>query len=519
MEQDELFVNKNSDLTPRQTVEKLDEHIIGQKNAKRAVAIALRNRTRRRKLDPEMREEVYPKNIIMIGPTGVGKTEIARRLSKLCGAPFIKVEATKYTEVGYVGRDVESMIRDLANISLAMVKQEYREMVTDQARARAEELLLDILLPAPPTANTGSASAATVETGSGFGFSEGHSPEQGNGQSESSGLYSSDIESGGNSQPENSGEQATNPQNNETNQRYVASREMMRKKLQSGKLDEQEVEVDLPQAGPSGMPMLQVFGAGNLEDLDNQLQNVLGDILPKKSKKKKMKIKDAYRALSDQEADKLLDPDKVQDEAKKRVEEMGIVFLDEIDKIAGKESRGGGGADVSREGVQRDLLPIVEGATISTKLGPIKTDHILFIAAGAFHMSKPSDLIPEMQGRFPIRVELDKLSMDDFVQILTETKSSLVRQYQALLNTEGVELAFGDTGIQEIARLAFEMNEKNENIGARRLNTIMEKLLEDVSFDAPDLPENERKVTIDEAFVRSKLQNIVEDKDLSNYIL
>ncbi|NCN08446.1 MAG: ATP-dependent protease ATPase subunit HslU [Leptospira sp.] len=479
MEQNEIHPNE-IELTPRETVEKLDEHIIGQKNAKRAVAIALRNRTRRRKLDAEMKEEVYPKNIIMIGPTGVGKTEIARRLSKLCGAPFIKVEATKYTEVGYVGRDVESMIRDLANISLNMVKQEFKERVTDKAREKAEELLLDILLPAPPTsaANQSGANSNLSPASSPIGFQD--SPE-------------------------------------DPNARYVASREMMRNKLKAGKLDDHEVEIDIPQSTGTGMPMLQVFGAGNMEDLDNQLQNVLGDLMPKKSKKKKMKVKDAFQSLSDQEADKLLDPDKVQSEAKKRVEEMGIIFLDEIDKIAGRESRAG--ADVSREGVQRDLLPIVEGATVSTKLGPIKTDHILFIAAGAFHMSKPSDLIPEMQGRFPIRVELEKLSMDDFVKILTATKSSLTRQYEALLGTEGVELVFATDGIAEIARLAFEMNEKNENIGARRLNTIMEKLLEDISFDAPDLAPDDKKVHVDEQFVRNKLQEIVEDKDLSKYIL
>lgn len=469
LENSEITIEPGMDLTPRQTVEKLDEHIIGQKNAKRAVAIALRNRTRRRKLDPELREEVYPKNIIMIGPTGVGKTEIARRLSKLCGAPFIKVEATKYTEVGYVGRDVESMIRDLANIALNMVKQEYRERVTDKAKEKAEEILLDILLPPPPPKTESNLSVGFQDT----------------------------VDDG--------------------QERYKASREQMRTKLQSGKLDEQEVEIDLPQSGPSGMPMLQVFGAGNLDDLDNQLQNVLGDLMPKKNKKKKMKIKDAFQAIADQEGDKLLDPDKLQSEAKQRVEEMGIIFLDEIDKIAGKENRGG--ADVSREGVQRDLLPIVEGATVNTKLGPIKTDHILFIAAGAFHMSKPSDLIPEMQGRFPIRVELDKLSMDDFVQILGATKSSLVRQYQALLATEGVEVEFLEEGISEIARLAFEMNEKNENIGARRLNTIMEKLLEDISFHAPDFSPEERYVKVDRDFVKNKLQGIVEDKDLSKYIL
>jgi ATP-dependent HslUV protease ATP-binding subunit HslU len=446
------------DLTPREIVEKLDDHIIGQSKAKKAVAIALRNRTRRRKLQPEIREEVYPKNIIMIGPTGVGKTEIARRLSKLCGAPFLKVEATKYTEVGYVGRDVESMIRDLSAISLSLVKSEFRKKVASRAEERVEETILDILLPPPPKED---------------------------------------------------GE--------ESKERYNQSRELMKNKLRSGKLDDQEIEVETSSPTPTGLPMMQVFGAGNSEDLDNQLQNVLGDLLPKRSKKKKMKVGDAKKNLKDIEADKLLDPEKLNEEAVRRAEEMGIIFLDEIDKIAGRENRSG--ADVSREGVQRDLLPIVEGATVNTKIGPIKTDHILFIAAGAFHMSKPSDLIPELQGRFPIRVELEKLSMEDFVKILTQTKSSLVRQYQALLETEGVVLQFDPSGIGEIAKMAYEMNEKNENIGARRLNTILEKLLEDISFHAPEYKDHEKNVTIDKKFVEDKLKGIVENKDLSKYIL
>ncbi|TGK08665.1 ATP-dependent protease ATPase subunit HslU [Leptospira fletcheri] len=464
---------REEDLTPREIVARLDEHIIGQKSAKKAVAIALRNRTRRRKLDPELREEIYPKNIIMIGPTGVGKTEIARRLSKLCGAPFLKVESTKFTEVGYVGRDVESIIRDLAMVSLNLVKQEFRKGVEAKAKERAEEALLDILLPFPIKP------ASDPQTTS-IGF-------------------------------------ATNVDEEERKRRFSETRETMRKKLRSGKLDNQEVELDLPQAGTQGLPMLQVFGAGNMEDLDNHIQNVLGDLMPKKQKKRKLSVQEALKALEESEAEKLLDPDKVQREAQKRLEEMGIVFLDEIDKIAGREGRVG--ADVSREGVQRDLLPIVEGATVNTKIGPIATDHILFIAAGAFHMSKPSDLIPELQGRFPIRVELEKLSMDDFEKILTAPRSSLTRQYQALLQTDGIEIDFSPDGIREIARMAYDMNEKHENIGARRLNTIMERLLEDVSYDGPDLPPEKRKVLVDQAYVESKLKGIVEDKDLSRYIL
>ncbi|MBP9885619.1 MAG: ATP-dependent protease ATPase subunit HslU [Leptospiraceae bacterium] len=465
------YEGETFEMSPREIVQSLDEHIIGQKNAKKAVAIALRNRMRRRKLDASMREEIYPKNIIMIGPTGVGKTEIARRLSKLYGAPFIKVEATKYTEVGYVGRDVESMVRDLANISLNMVKTELRVKLVDHAKQNAEEVILDILIPD-------------------------------NTKQPSMGYMSEDN--------------VDDPGELERRERYLETREMMRKKLKSGKLNEQEIEIDISQNPAGGMPMMQVFGAVNLEEMDNQLQNLLGDLVSKKNKKRKMPIKEAIEILADIEADKLLDQEKLQKEAARRVEEMGIIFIDEIDKIAGKESRGGG-ADVSREGVQRDLLPIVEGATVNTKIGPIKTDHILFIAAGAFHISKPSDLIPELQGRFPIRVELEKLSMDDFVKILTAPKSSLTKQYQALLSTEGISLEFKEDAIREIALIAFEVNEKNENIGARRLNTILERLLEDISFEGPELVDKHQ--VIDAGFVRNKLNEIVENRDLSKYIL
>ncbi|EKR43040.1 ATP-dependent protease HslVU, ATPase subunit [Leptospira interrogans serovar Grippotyphosa str. UI 12769] len=471
----ELTSPAEEELTPREIVAKLDEHIISQKNAKKAVAIALRNRTRRKKLDPEMREEIYPKNIIMIGSTGVGKTEIARRLSKLCGAPFLKVEATKYTEVGYVGRDVESMIRDLAVISMNLVKQEFRTKVEETAKQKAEEALLDILLPFPGENKHGSGQITGFATSSTLADEE------------------------------------------DRKTHFLETREFMRKKLKTGKLDDQEVELDLPNPSVSQVPMLQVFGAGNLDDLDNQLQNVLGDILPKKNKKRKLKIPEALKALEESEAEKLLDPDKVQREALRRVEEMGIIFLDEIDKIAGREGKSG--ADVSREGVQRDLLPIVEGATVNTKIGPVKTDHILFIAAGAFHMTKPSDLIPELQGRFPIRVELEKLSREDFEKILTAPRSSLTRQYEALLSTDGIQLEFSLDGIQEIARIAYDMNEKHENIGARRLNTILERLLEEVSFEGPDLPESQRKVRIDGKYVTDRLQGVIQNKDLSQYIL
>ena len=458
------------EMTPRQIVEELDAHIIGQKNAKRAVAVALRNRTRRRKLDPVLREEIYPKNIIMIGPTGVGKTEIARRLAKLYRAPFLKVEATKYTEIGYVGRDVESMIRDLSSVSLNLVKTEYRNNVKEEALKRAEEAILDILIPEPP------------KNKNNFGFNSENDKED-----------------------------------QERRESYLNTRELMRKKLRSGKMNDQIIEIDIHPSNP-GLPMMQVFGGANMEDLDNQLQGLFGNLMNKKDgKKKKVTIADAQNILNEQEAEKLLDQEKVNREAIRRTEEMGIIFIDEIDKIAGKENRSG--ADISREGVQRDLLPIVEGATVNTKIGPIKTDHILFIAAGAFHMSKPSDLIPELQGRFPIRVELEKLGMEDFKKILSAPRSSLMKQYQALLGVEGVQLEFTEDGLDEIAKIAFEVNEKNENIGARRLNTILEKVLEEISFNAPDLPADEKIITINRDFVLFRLKDIVENRDLSRYIL
>jgi ATP-dependent HslUV protease ATP-binding subunit HslU len=464
-----IVESDKEDLTPKQIVEELDAYIIGQKNAKRAVAIALRNRMRRRKLDPSLQEEIYPKNIIMIGPTGVGKTEIARRLAKLTHAPFLKVEATKYTEIGYVGRDVESMIRDLSMVSLNIVKNEARQKVKEDAASKAEEVVLDILIPEPPS------------TGGGFGFSHELQREE-----------------------------------EERKESYLATREMMRRKLRSGKINDQEIEIELtPQS--SNLPMFQIMGAGNMEDMDNHIQNILGDLMSKKNKKRKLPISEAMGILSEQEAEKLLDMEKVNKEAVRRVEEMGIVFIDEIDKVAGKENRSG--ADVSREGVQRDLLPIVEGATVNTKIGPIKTDHILFIAAGAFHISKPSDLIPELQGRFPIRVELEKLTQEDFKKILTAPRSSLMKQYQALLGVEGVQLEFSDDGVDEIAKIAYEVNEKSQNIGARRLNTILEKVLEDISFNAPDLKTEEKILSINSEFVKSRLDDIVSDKDLSKYIL
>ncbi|MDX1957102.1 MAG: ATP-dependent protease ATPase subunit HslU [Leptospiraceae bacterium] len=468
-------IEEEIELTPREIVNELDLHIIGQKNAKRAVAIALRNRTRRRKLDQSLRDEIYPKNIIMIGPTGVGKTEIARRLAKLCQAPFIKVEATKYTEVGYVGRDVESMVRDLLNVSISLVKQEFRIKVELEAEKKAEDVILEILIP----------EVSRPDTSSSFGFGA-----------------SSDV--------------PLSPEEEERKKSYETTKELMRKKLNSGKLDEKEIEID--QAQPqAGLPMMQVFGAGNLEDMDNQIQSMLGELTNKKPKKRKLPISEAREILKEQEVEKLLDQDKIHREAIRRAEEMGIIFIDEIDKVAGKDK--GGGVDVSREGVQRDLLPIVEGATITTRYGSVKTDHMLFIAAGAFHISKPSDLIPELQGRFPIRVELEKLKLDDFVKILTATKSSLTKQYQALLAVDGVELNFLEDGITEIARIAFEVNEKNENIGARRLNTIVERVLEDISFDAPDLEPEQKKINVTSEFVQSKLKDIVEDRDLTRYIL
>lgn len=443
-------------LTPRKIVEELDKYIIGQHKAKKAVSIAMRNRWRRQRLSPELKDEVLPKNIIMIGPTGVGKTEIARRLSRLANAPFVKVEASKYTEVGYVGRDVESMIRDLTELSIGMVKSEHVEKVQERAKSLAEERLLDLLLPTP-------------RTGKGTGNEE------------------------------------------EEREKHKETRERLRTQLREGKLDNRYVDIEVKE---KMMPFGVVSNVG-LEDLEINLKEMLGNFLPEKAKRKKVRVSDALAIIRQEEANKLIDLDKVTKEAVERVEQSGIVFIDEIDKIA---SRGHAhGPDVSREGVQRDLLPIVEGCTVATKHGPVKTDHILFIAAGAFHMTKPSDLIPELQGRFPIRVELDALGKDEFVRILTEPYNALIKQYTALLLTENVTLDFTKDSIDEVADIAAHVNEKTENIGARRLHTVLEKLLEDISFEAPE--KKNGKLAIDKKYVRDKLGDIVKDEDLSRYIL
>ena len=462
MKTDTTPVNVNS-LTPRQIVEELNRYVIGQKDAKRMVAIALRNRWRRQQLPPDLRDEVMPKNIIMIGPTGVGKTEIARRLAKLAQAPFIKVEASKFTEVGYVGRDVESIIRDLTELAINMVKTSRLEDVQQKAEQHGEDRLLDLLLPPPPTRpmSVESADDATAPTG---------------------------------------------------NDSYETTRSKLRLQLREGKLDERTVELE---AKERGLPVGVISNIGGLEDLQSNLQDMLGGMLPGKKKNRRMKVSEALKQLTQEEAQKLIDIDEVVREAITKVQQTGIVFLDEIDKIAGRERTSG--PDVSREGVQRDLLPIVEGCTVNTKHGPVLTDHILFIAAGAFHVAKPSDLIPELQGRFPIRVELSPLTKDDFVRILTEPRGALVRQYQALLATEGLTVEFAKDGIEEIAELAVQVNERTENIGARRLFTIMERLLEEISFAGPEWPD--KTVPISAAYVRERLKDIVKDQDLSRYIL
>jgi len=442
-------------LTPRKIVEELNKYIIGQNNAKKAVAIALRNRWRRQRLSPELKDEVLPKNIIMIGPTGIGKTEIARRLSRLANAPFVKVEASKFTEVGYVGRDVESMIRDLTELSISMVKSEHVEKVQEKAKILAEERILDVLLPQPRTRGTG-------------------------------------LEE-------------------EERERYKETRERLRVHLKEGKLDSRYVDIEVKE---KIIPFGVVSNIG-LEELEINLKEMLGSFLPERPKRKKVKVPEALSILMQEEANKLIDMEKVTKEAIERVEQSGIVFIDEIDKVA---SRGfTHGPDVSREGVQRDLLPIVEGCTVATKHGPVRTEHILFIAAGAFHMTKPSDLIPELQGRFPIRVELDPLGKDEFVKILTEPYNALIKQYTALLFTEQVEIDFTKDAIDEIADIAAYVNEKTENIGARRLHTVLEKLLEDISFEAPE--KKNGRLKIDREYVRGKLTEIVKDEDLSRYIL
>jgi len=455
------------ELTPREIVAELDKHVIGQKDAKRAVAIALRNRTRRQKLPPDLAEEIIPKNIIMIGPTGVGKTEIARRLAKLANSPFLKVEASKFTEVGYVGRDVESMVRDLVEIAIDNVREEKLEDVADKAELNAEERLLDILLPPspPPRLDPSSASGGVVIDGS-----------------------TSLMES-----------------SNRT-------REKLRQQLREGKLDERMVEIDVRERN---FPSFEILTNQGVEEMDVNIKDMLPNIFGQRTKKRKMKVNEAFEYLIQEEEQRLIDMDQVTRMAIDRVENSGIVFLDEIDKIAGRE--GGHGPDVSREGVQRDILPIVEGTTVNTRYGMVRTDHILFIAAGAFHVSKPSDLIPELQGRFPIRVELQSLTMEDFVRILTEPKSSLVKQYTALLETEGVKLEFTPQALDEIAHFAFRVNESTENIGARRLHTIMERVLDELSFEASE--KRGQSVRVDADYVRKMLTDIVKDQDLSRYIL
>jgi ATP-dependent HslUV protease ATP-binding subunit HslU len=459
---------KLDSLTPRQIVEELDRYVIGQKDAKRMVAIALRSRWRRQQLSPELREEIVPKNIIMIGPTGVGKTEVSRRVSKLADAPFIKVEASKFTEVGYVGRDVESLIRDLTDISINQVKTAYLETVKHKAEEMAEDRVLDILLPRSP-------STSNIEPGE------------------------EDEES------DTSSKKKPDPQE--------STRAKLRTQLQEGKLDNRMVEIEIKERG--GLPVGIISNIGGMEDMEHNLREMLGGMMPGRKKDRRMKISEALKFLENEEAQKLIDMEEVTKEAISRTEQSGIVFLDEIDKIAGKEKHQG--PDISREGVQRDLLPIVEGCTVNTKHGLVKTDHILFIAAGAFHVAKPSDLIPELQGRFPIRVELEPLTKEDLIRILTEPKNALIKQYQALLGTEGISLEFTTDGIDEIAATAVEFNDRTENIGARRLFTIVERLLENVSFQAQDLPE--KNVTINAQYVKDQLQNIVKDQDLSRFIL
>ena len=458
-------------LTPAEIVAELDKYVVGQRNAKRSVAIALRNRWRRQRVPPELRDEIAPKNIIMIGPTGVGKTEIARRLSKLAQAPFLKIEASKFTEVGYVGRDVESMIRDLTEIAINMVRAEENERVKAKAEEMAEERLLDLLLPPSRREPLPLAEEAP----------RGETPETGEGS-------------------------------RWTPREASPTREKLRQMLRAGRLNDRMIEVEVT---PRNLPIIEILSGAGMEELDFSLKEMLSSLMPKKAKKRRVPVREGLRLLAEEEAQKLIDMDRVTSLAVRRVEQGGIIFLDEIDKIAGRET--GHGPDVSREGVQRDLLPIVEGTTVTTRYGPVKTDHILFIAAGAFHVSKPSDLIPELQGRFPIRVELEPLTQADFIRILTEPQNALIKQYQALLATEGVDLEFSPEAIAEIARIAHGVNQRMENIGARRLHTVMERLLDEISFDAPH--RSGQKIRIEEAMVRERLNEIVKDEDLSRYIL
>lgn len=463
MAKEKKSVKERQELTPREIVRELDKYIIGQQNAKKSVAIALRNRWRRQQVAENLREEIMPNNIILIGPTGVGKTEIARRLAKLANAPFLKVEASKFTEVGYVGRDVESMIRDLTDLSVNMVRAERTAEVQDKAKEMAEERLLDVLIPPMKKRKPAGDGGETTEV------------------------------------DENSNE---------------ATREKFRKQLREGKLDARVVELDMP---AEQFPMMQIFGPIGLEEMGVNIQDLFGNIMPKKVKKRRMTVGEARNMLTQEEAHKLIDMDAVIREAIHRIEDSGIIFIDEIDKIASSNGRAAG-PDVSREGVQRDLLPIVEGSNVLTKYGMVKTDHVLFIASGAFNVSKPSDLIPELQGRFPIRVELNSLTESDFVKILTLPQNALIKQYTALLETEGVHIGFTEEGIGEIARVATEVNEQVENIGARRLHTIMTTLLEEILFDVPDIIP-EKAISVTKEMVQEKLSEIVKNRDLSRYIL
>jgi ATP-dependent HslUV protease ATP-binding subunit HslU len=458
------------EMSPRQIVTELDKHVVGQRNAKRAVAIALRNRVRRQKLAPEMAVDVMPKNIIMIGSTGVGKTEIARRLARMSNSPFLKVEASKFTEVGYVGRDVESMIRDLTEISIEMTRQDKSEEVAEKAELNVEERILDLLLPPPRTSS----------------------------------FYDFDADT--------SDEPSTELDTPARDEQFQRSREKLRTQLRSGKLDNRLVELEVRE---KNFPVIELAGPQGVEEMGINMKDMLGNLFQGRTKRRKMRVDEAMEYLMQEEEERLIDMDQVARAAIERVENSGIIFLDEIDKIAGRES--GHGPDVSREGVQRDILPIVEGTTVNTRYGMVRTDHILFIAAGAFHVSKPSDLIPELQGRFPIRVELESLTIEDFKRILTEPRNALIKQYQAMMETEGVTIEFTGDAIDSIANFAWQVNQQTENIGARRLQTIMEKLLEEISFEGPDLdPKHQR---IDGAYVSGMLAETVKDQDLSRYIL
>lgn len=465
-----------ADLTPRQIVEELDKFIVGQKKAKRAVAVAIRNRLRRQRVEGDLQDDIVPKNILMIGPTGVGKTEICRRLAKLVNAPFCKVEASKFTEVGYVGRDVDSIVRDLVEASIRMVRQEKYAEVKPKATLLAEDRLVDLLCPMPKRRET----------------------------------------------PRNPFEMLFNPSPREEEpeeddfderiRRARAERRLVRERLSNGELEDQEVEIEVED---NTVPTVEFFDGSGMQEMGLNIQDVLGGMLPKRKKKRRVKLSEARKILAQEESAKLVDQDSIVSEAIYRAEKLGIVFLDELDKVAGREH--GVGPDVSREGVQRDLLPIVEGTTVVTKYGPVKTDHILFIGAGAFHVTKPSDLIPELQGRFPIRVELDPLTEDDFVRILTEPENSLTKQYQALLATDGVSLEFREDGVRELAKIAYTVNEETENIGARRLHTVMERLLEDVLFSAPEV--EEPKVVVDAKYVQTKMSDLLTNRDVTRYIL